>query len=108
MLNKLRKWFRRWNETWVEEPEWTSVDEERFRSFLVTETGKKLKKVLLNLTLRNNAAAVREKKDLAYHCGCAIGFNMAVSVLDTLAQAQPIPEAESDLDDSSDLERYRP
>jgi hypothetical protein len=108
MLNRLRKWLWGRNETWVEEPEWTREDEERFKSFLATETGKKLKRVLLNLTLRNNAAAVREKKDLAYHCGCAIGFNMAVSALETLAQTQSIPEVESDLDDSSDLERYRP
>jgi hypothetical protein len=110
MLNKLKVWLKKKlrYDGWVEEPEWTGEDEERFRSFLVTPTGKKLKRYLLNMTLRHNAAAVREKKDLAYHCGWASGFNSAVGTLELLANPQPKHEAESDMDDSSELERYRP
>jgi len=109
MLRKLRIIWKHLNRSeWVDEPEWTREDEGRFRSFLASETGRKLKRTLLNMTLRHNATAVHEKKDLEYGCGWASGFSSAVIALETLAQPQQPSEEESDMDDSSELDRYSP
>ena len=92
---------------WVEQPEWTTEDEERLSAFLKSETGRKLKATLLNLTLTYNAQAVRSEKNLAQSCGWASGFAGAVATLESLGQPK-IYEAEPEGDDDSDLERYRP
>tara|TARA_R100000808_G_scaffold5508_1_gene16712 strand:- start:4107 stop:4364 length:258 start_codon:yes stop_codon:yes gene_type:complete len=82
-------------------------DEDRLRNFFGTETGKKLKMTLLNLTLRHNAEAVRDKKGLEYSCGWASGFSSAVVALETLATPRKTEET-GDTDDQSDLARYSP
>ena len=110
MLNKIKvKWnhLRQMESQW-HEPEWTREDGERLRSFFQSETGKKLKRVLLNMTLRHNASAVHEKKDLEYNCGSASGFSNAVMTLESLAKPLQQSETESAMDDSSELDRYSP
>ena len=66
MLHKLAEAAKLYlhDRKWVEKPEWTTEDEERFRSFLKTDTGKKLKAYLLNLTLTYNAEAVQAENNL--------------------------------------------
>jgi hypothetical protein len=91
----------------VDKPEWTVEDGERLGSFLKSDTGKKLKACLLNLTLTYNAEAVRAEKNLDRQCGWASGFAGAVATLESLAQTR-VYKAEPEGDEGSDLERYRP
>jgi hypothetical protein len=110
MLHKLAEAAKLYlqDRKWVDKPEWDHEDEERLRSFLKTDTGKKLKAYLLNLTLTYNAEAVQAENNLEKSCGWASGFAGAVSTLDALAQPDRIYKAEPEEDDGSDLERYRP
>ena len=96
MLHKLAEAAKLYlqDRKWVDKPEWDHEDEERLRSFLKSETGKKLKAYLLNLTLTYNAEAS--------------GFAGAVSTFEALAQPDRIYKVEPEGDDGSDLERYRP
>jgi hypothetical protein len=98
----------RLGETFQADPQWERVDEERLKAFFKSETGRKLKRILLNMTLRHNATAVHEKKDLEYRCGWASGFSNAVVTLGTLAEPLTQSETESEMDDSSELDRYSP
>ena len=88
MLHKLAEAARLYlhRARWVDKPEWTVEDGERLGSFLKSDTGKKLKACLLNLTLTYNAEAVRAEKNLDRQCGWASGFAGAVATLESLAQ----------------------
>jgi len=110
MLHKLAEAAKLYlqDRKWVDKPEWDHEDEERLRSFLKSETGKKLKAYLLNLTLTYNAEAVQAENNLEKSCGWASGFAGAVSTFEALPQPDRIYKAEPEGDDGSDLERYRP
>ena len=73
------------NHQWVDEPAWLEQDARELTSFLQTPAGKKLSRILLNLTLRQNGSAVQKKPDaLAQACGYAMGFRGAVATLESL------------------------
>ena len=77
------------HQEWINEPKWNSEDEKAWTNFLSTPTGKKLSLILLNLTLRQNAAAVMKKEEaLAEACGYAKGFRGCVATIESLATAK--------------------
>jgi hypothetical protein len=77
------------NQEWVEEPKWLDEDERALKSFMGTPAGQKLSLILLNLTLRQNAAAVMKKEEaLAEACGYAKGFRGCVATIESLATAK--------------------
>jgi hypothetical protein len=73
------------HQQWVEEPRWLDSDARELTAFLQTPAGKKLSRILLNLTVRQNSSAVQKKPDtLALACGYAMGFRGAVATLESL------------------------
>jgi hypothetical protein len=87
------------HQQWVDEPRWTEEDGKALTSFLQTPAGRRLSRILLNLTVRQNSSAVQKKPDaLAQACGYAMGFRGAVATIESLCSTTNSPGA---FDDSS-------
>ena len=74
-------------------PEWNSEDAKGMQVFLGTKTGRKLKEMLLAMTVRQSMDGLGAGKDLEYRAGYAAGFRGAVASLDSLL---PRPELSED------------
>ena len=85
------------HQEWVEEPRWLEGDARALTEFLGTSTGRKLSRILLNLTVRQNSSAVQKKPEaLAQACGYAMGFRGAVATIESLTQSSTSPLAADD------------
>ena len=71
---------------WVDEAEWELEDSNALRLFLCTRSGKKLRMILLNSVIRQNAHAVEQKKELEFEAGFANGMRTTVHTLEVLAR----------------------
>lgn len=79
-------------QAWVNAPEWTKADAEGLAQYFSTPSGAKLKLVLVNLVLRQQASALSKTSGLEYEAGFATGQKAAVAALESLLPASPIPE----------------
>ncbi len=87
------------NLPWGEEPEWQVEDVNALRQFLSGRTGKRLRAILLNMVLRQNAHVVAqcETKHLQIEAGYANGMRTTVHTLETLAkEIEPMEEFTTD------------
>jgi len=87
------------NLPWVEEPEWRVDDANALRQFLSSRAGKRLRAILLNMVLRQNAHCVSQcdTKNLQVEAGYANGMRATVHTLETLARkVEPIEEFTTD------------
>ena len=84
---------------WMEEPEWRVEDANALRQFLSGGTGIRLRAILLNMVLRQNAHVVSqcETKHLQIEAGYANGMRTTVHTLETLAkEIEPMEEFTTD------------
>ena len=84
---------------WMEEPEWRVEDAHALRQFLSSGTGIRLRAILLNMVLRQNAHVVAqcETKNLQIEAGYANGMRTTVHTLETLArEIEPMEEFTTD------------
>lgn len=87
------------NLPWVEDPEWRVDDSTALRQFLASRTGKRLRAILLNMVLRQNAHVVSQcdTKNLQIEAGYANGMRTTVHTLETLAkEIEPMEEFTTD------------
>ena len=70
---------------WIGEAEWEDEDSDALRLFLCSRAGKKLRLILLNSVIRQNAHAVEQKKGLEFEAGFANGMRTTVHTLELLA-----------------------
>ena len=85
------------HQEWVNEPKWLEADARALTDFLGTQAGRKLSRILLNLTVRQNSSAVQKKPDaLAQSCGYAMGFRGAVAAIESLTQTTTSPLVSDD------------
>ena len=87
------------NLPWVDEPEWRVEDANSLRQFLSSPAGKRLRAILLNMVLRQNAHCVSqcETKTLQVEAGYANGMRTTVHTLESLARkVEPIEEFTTD------------
>ena len=92
-------WRLSGNLPWVDEPEWRVDDSTALRQFLSSRAGKKLRAVLLNMVLRQNAHVVAQcdTKNLQIEAGYANGMRTTVHTLETLAkEIEPMEEFTTD------------
>ena len=102
-MRRLRALISFLRHQWVDEPAWLEQDARELTSFLQTPAGKKLSRILLNLTLRQNGSAVQKKPDaLAQACGYAMGFRGAVATIESLTQSSTSPLAADDAEGADD------
>ena len=92
-------WRLSGNLPWVEDPEWRVEDANALRQFLSAKSGVKLRAILLNMVLRQNAHVVAQcdTKNLQIEAGYANGMRTTVHTLETLArEIEPIEEFTTD------------
>ena len=85
---------------WVDEAEWQADDVNMLRSFLVSSSGKKFRRILLNMVLRQNALVVSQSDTnrLQSEAGFANGMRRAVHTVEALARdIDPEEEFTSDV-----------
>ena len=83
----------------MDEPEWRVEDANSLRQFLSSPAGKRLRAILLNMVLRQNAHCVSqcETKTLQVEAGYANGMRTTVHTLESLARKlEPIEEFTTD------------
>jgi len=85
-------WRMSGNIPWIDEPEWERSDEAGLQSYLTTLSGKKLRMVLLNMVLRQNAHMVTQKNTLQFEAGYANGMRVTVHTLEALATRAEDPD----------------
>lgn len=91
------------HQEWVEEPKWLEGDARALTEFLGTATGRKLSRILLNLTVRQNSSAVQKKPEaLAQACGWAMGFRGAVATIESLTHSNHSPVVPDDANGADD------
>lgn len=106
MFRKIRAMMMFARETpWVEEPKWESQDAKALSLFLQSESGGKLRKILLNMVVRTNSQCIQNKKDLEFEAGFANGFKGAVASLEGLCNTELYGKQEDDAPDYSELMR---
>ena len=84
---------------WVDEAEWGGEDVNMLRSFLVSSSGKKFRRILLNMVLRQNALVVSQNDTakLQTEAGLAQGMRLTVHTVEALARdIEPVEEFTSD------------
>ena len=87
------------NLPWVDDPEWRVEDANALRQFLSAKSGIKLRAILLNMVLRQNAHVVSQcdTKNLQIEAGYANGMRTTVHTLETLAkEIEPMEEFTTD------------
>jgi len=92
-------WRLSGNLPWVDEPEWRVDDANALRQFLSSRAGKRLRAILLNMVLRQNAHVVAQcdTKNLQIEAGYANGMRTTVHTLETLAkEIEPMEEFTTD------------
>jgi len=85
---------------WIDEAEWEAQDTATLRQFLVSKSGRRLRRILLNMVLRQNAAVVsqRDTNQLKFEAGFANGMRTTVHTLEALARdVEPEEEFPSDV-----------
>ena len=85
---------------WIDEVEWEAEDVATLRQFLVSKSGRKFRRILLNMVLRQNAAVVsqRDTNQLKFEAGYANGMRTTVHTFEALAR-----DVEPEEDFSSDV-----
>ena len=81
-------------QAWNGTDPWTKTDARLLREFFNSEVGRKLKRVLRDNCIAQNAAALSLKEGLPWHAGYAIGQSALVELLATLATPEAISEPE--------------
>jgi len=82
---------------WEECAQWEQDDALAFHSFLKTRSGAKLKLVLRDVCIAQNAAALSKRENLQFEAGFAMGQAALVTLLETLATADDISDTRSEL-----------
>jgi len=85
---------------WIDESEWETEDVNLLRSFLVSGSGRKFRRILLNMVLRQNAAVVSQSdtSKLKFEAGFANGMRVTVHTVEALARAiEPEEDLPSDV-----------
>ncbi len=85
---------------WIDEAEWETEDVATLRQFLVSKSGRKFRRILLNMVLRQNAAVVsqRDTSQLKFEAGYANGMRTTVHTLEALARdIEPEEDLPSDV-----------
>ena len=85
---------------WIDESEWEAEDVATLRQFLVSKSGRRLRRILLNMVLRQNAAVVsqRDTNQLKFEAGYANGMRTTVHTLEALARdIEPEEDLPSDV-----------
>jgi hypothetical protein len=95
------------NQNYIPAPAWDEEDSKSLTHFLNTGSGKKLKVLLANASIRQNASAVQSCSDLQYRCGYASGFTGAIAALESFTIKPPIFET-VEPDSSTDLDHLSP
>ena len=93
-------WKLSGNMPWIDEAEWEAQDVASLRQFLVSVSGRRLRRILLNMVLRQNAAVVsqRDTNQLKFEAGFANGMRTTVHTLEALARdTEPEEEFSSDV-----------
>jgi hypothetical protein len=85
---------------WVDEPKWEVEDSRTLEAYLNSRSGRKLGRILLNMTLRTNSDCVSKKKNLEFEAGFANGFRGAISAIESLADSS----LHRELDEESELD----
>jgi len=99
MFRKLRAmWAFSRRIDWVDEPSWEPEDAKVLEAFMQTRAGRKFGRILLNMTLKNNANCVSKKKNLEFEAGFANGFRGAISVVESLSDKQLYRELDNEGD----------
>lgn len=73
------------HQAWVDEPRWTRDDAEGLGRYLQSASGANLKATLVNMALRQQAAAVSHKTGLEYEAGYCTGQRAAIVAIEALA-----------------------
>jgi hypothetical protein len=92
-------WRLSGNISLAEEPEWRVDDATALRQFLHSRPGKRLRAILLNMVLRQNAHVVAQcdTKNLQIEAGYANGMRATVHTMETMGEAvEPIEEFTTD------------
>ena len=85
---------------WIDEAEWEAGDVNSLRNFLVSGSGRRFRRIMLNMVLRQNAAVVsqRDTNQLKFEAGFANGMRTTVHTLEALARdTEPEEEFSSDV-----------
>ena len=86
--------------SWVEDSNWEAEDVNALRQFLTGKHGRKLRQMLLNMVLRQNALVVSqtERDKLQHEAGFANGVRMTTHTIEALARdIEPVEEFTSDV-----------
>ena len=92
-------WAMSKNLPWVEEAQWEADDVAAMRQFLLSKSGKKFRRILLNMVLRQNALVVSQNDTgkLQTEAGLAQGMRLTVHTVEALARdIEPVEEFTSD------------
>jgi len=79
---------------WEECDPWTKEDARFLLQFLATPQGRRLRSVLRDVCISQNATAVQQKDCLQWAAGFAMGHSALVALLETLAQADSISDSD--------------
>lgn len=80
--------------SWRECEPWRKDDARSLAYFFNTDSGKKLRAVLRDVCISQNAAALSQKEHLQFAAGFAMGQSALVTLLETLATADSISDAD--------------
>lgn len=84
------------HQAWVDAPVWTAEDAAALTAFLDTNTGNKLKASLLNMTMRQQAAALSSTKDLKFEAGFCTGQKATIMAITAMADTKQFTEPGED------------
>ncbi len=81
-------WAMSRNMPWIDEAEWRGEDVASLRNFLVTGSGRKFRRLMLNMVLRQNATVVSQSDTsrLKFEAGFANGMRATVHTVEALAR----------------------
>lgn len=81
-------WAMSRNMPWIDESEWRGEDVASLRNFLVTGSGRKFRRLMLNMVLRQNATVVSQSDTsrLKFEAGFANGMRVTVHTVEALAR----------------------
>ena len=85
---------------WIDESEWETENVATLRQFLVSKSGRKFRRILLNMVLRQNAAVVSQSDTsrLKFEAGFANGMRVTVHTVEALARdIEPEEDLPSDV-----------
>ena len=85
---------------WIDEAEWEAGDVNSLRNFLVSGSGRRFRRIMLNMVLRQNAAVVsqRDTDQLKFEAGFANGMRTTVHAVESMSRnLEPEEDLPSDV-----------